>query len=116
MAEPVADPAAPLKVAVRAANGRTDLEFPWTLPTGAAVFVRADTLWIVFDRKASLDVSAFDPAMLKDLGTPTIVPLERGVALAIPLANARLLVGAMEEGTAWRVSLADTLDRKSTRL
>lgn len=108
-ADPAADPTAPLKVAVRAANGRTDLEFPWTLPTGAAVFVRSDTLWIVFDRKASLDVSAFDPAVLKDFGTPTIVPLERGVALAIPLANARLLVGAMETGTAWRVSLADTL-------
>ncbi len=104
-----ADPVAPLKVAVRTANGRTDLEFPWTLPTGAAVFVRSDTLWVVFDRKAALDVSAFDPAVLKDLGAPIIVPLQRGVALAIPISNARLLVGAMEMGTAWRISLADTL-------
>ncbi|MCE9650685.1 MAG: hypothetical protein K8R18_13780 [Parvibaculum sp.] len=100
---------APLQVAAHYANGRTDLEFPWTQPTGASVFVRSDTLWIVFDRRVPLDVSALDPAVLKDLGKPLSVDLERGTALAIPLTNSRLLIGASEDGTAWRVSLADTL-------
>ncbi|HEY4345115.1 MAG TPA: hypothetical protein VGN05_12265 [Parvibaculum sp.] len=100
---------APIKVAVQNANGRIDLEFPWTQPTGAAVFVRSDTLWIVFDRRVPLDVSAIDPALLKGLGRPVPVDLDRGTALAIPLTNARLLVGATEDGTMWRVSLAEAL-------
>jgi tetratricopeptide (TPR) repeat protein len=36
------------------------LTFPFTAPVGAAVFHRADTLWIVFDSKAEIDLSALD--------------------------------------------------------
>ncbi len=34
------------------------LSFPFTTPTAAAVFHRADTLWIVFDSKSAVDLSA----------------------------------------------------------
>lgn len=99
----------PLTVTAHVVDGRTVLEFPWTQPTGAAVFERADTLWIVFDRRAKLDITAIDPAVLKIFGTPASVDLDKGVALAIPLLSSRLLVGAAESGTAWRISLADSL-------
>lgn len=100
---------APIKVTARNVNGRIDLEFPWTEPTGAAVFVRSNILWIVFDRRAPLDVAAFDPAVRRALGAPALVDLEKATALTIPLTDSRLLVGAEENGTAWRVSLADML-------
>lgn len=100
---------APLKVTATDANGHTDIEFPWSEPTGAAVFVRSNTLWIVFDRRASLDVAALDPALLKAIGKPVVVDLEKATALAIPMTDPRLLVGAEENGTAWRISIADIL-------
>lgn len=100
---------APLKVEAQNANGRLDLLFPWREATGAAVFVRSNTLWIVFDHQAPLDLTAIDPAVLKEIGAPTVVDVEKGTALAIPLKGARLLAGAAEDGTAWRISLADTL-------
>ena len=34
------------------------LSFPFTTPTAAAVFHRADTLWIVFDSQSAVDLSA----------------------------------------------------------
>ncbi len=46
----------PVELARQGANLK--LSFPFLTPTGAAVFRRADTLWIVFDSKADLDLSA----------------------------------------------------------
>ncbi|HEX7777539.1 MAG TPA: hypothetical protein VF449_13520, partial [Parvibaculum sp.] len=98
-----------LQVTAHVSEGRTELEFPWTKPVGAAVFVRADTLWVVFDERASLDLSKLGADASKILGKPLPVDTGRGVALAIPLTTPRLLVGATEDGTMWRVSLGDTL-------
>ena len=36
------------------------MSFPFGRPTAAAVFHRADTLWIVFDTKSAIDLSALD--------------------------------------------------------
>jgi hypothetical protein len=50
------------KVAVELARQGANLKlsFPFTAPTAAAVFNRADTLWIVFDSNADIDLSALD--------------------------------------------------------
>ena len=39
-------------------GGSLALRFPWRAPLGAAVFRRGDAIWVVFDAKANLDVSA----------------------------------------------------------
>ena len=68
-AAPAEAPAAPRrdtlakgKVAVELSRQGGDLKltFPFKTPSGAAVFQRADTLWIVFDSKADIDLSALD--------------------------------------------------------
>jgi tetratricopeptide (TPR) repeat protein len=41
-------------------SGGVKLSFPFTTATAAAVFNRADTLWVVFDTKADIDLSALD--------------------------------------------------------
>jgi hypothetical protein len=33
------------------------VQFPFVMPTPGAVFQRADTLWLVFDTQAKLDVA-----------------------------------------------------------
>ncbi|KAB7739092.1 hypothetical protein F2P47_13875 [Parvibaculum sedimenti] len=100
---------APLKVSASAVDGRTDIIFPWTVPAGAAVFVRAGTLWVVFDRTAPLDLSALLRNASKQVGQPRSVEIENGVALAFPLGRSHVLVSAAESGTEWRVSVGETL-------
>ena len=39
-------------------GGSLALRFPWRAPLGAAVFRRGDAIWVVFDAKANLDLSA----------------------------------------------------------
>ncbi len=50
------------KVSVELARdgGGLKLTFPFAVPTGAAVFHRADALWLVFDAKADVDLTALD--------------------------------------------------------
>lgn len=108
-ASDAAGQAAPLKVSATAVDGRTDIVFPWTVPAGAAIFVRAETLWVVFDRTAPLDLSAFIGVASKQVGQPRSVEIENGAALAFPLQQSHLLVSAAENGTQWRVSIGETL-------
>ena len=104
-----AEQATPLKVSMSAVDGRTDIIFPWTVPAGAAIFVRAETLWVVFDRSAPLDLSALRHNAQKQIGQPHSVEIENGVALAFPLGRNHLLVSAAESGTEWCVSVGETL-------
>ncbi len=48
----------PIAVELQRQGNDLKLSFPFPQPTAAAVFRRADMLWIVFDTKSTLDVSA----------------------------------------------------------
>ena len=52
-----ADPAAPVVVEVRRQGEAVRLTFPFAVPTPAAVFRRADTIWLVFDSQAPIDIN-----------------------------------------------------------
>ena len=108
---PVEDVSTPehLKIAVSQTENGSELVFPWTLPTGAAVFERAGELWVVFDRPADFDFSALDVSTLKNFGLPKTLNVERGSALVFPIQQAGLLVGADETGTSWHVVLANNI-------
>ncbi|MCC7267237.1 MAG: endoglucanase, partial [Caulobacteraceae bacterium] len=47
-----------VRVAAQQTGSQVALSFPWASPNGAAVFRRADAVWIVFDAPAALDISA----------------------------------------------------------
>jgi tetratricopeptide (TPR) repeat protein len=47
-----------VKVGVRAEKTSLTLTVPWANPVGAAVFRHGDAVWIVFDARAKLDLSA----------------------------------------------------------
>lgn len=100
------------KAVVHFAQGRngTDVLIDWPEPVGAAVFERADRLWMVFDRDLPLDiaqVSAPDPEE-GPFGVPEVVTISDGVALVFPL-RARVLTGAVNEGASWRISAGETI-------
>lgn len=100
------------KAVVRFAEGRhgMDLLVDWPEPVGAAVFERADRLWVVFDRDLPLDLEqiAMPDAGKSAFGMPEAVEVSEGAALSIPL-RARVLTGAVNEGATWRISAGETI-------
>lgn len=90
-------------------ENRTELTFPWRAATGAAVFERSDTVWIVFDRAAKLDLAALQHSPVKGFGQPVVVAVDGATVLAFPKTLDNMLVGVEEVGTVWRVSLAHSL-------
>ncbi len=100
------------KAVVRFAEGRhgMDLLVDWPDPVGAAVFERADRLWVVFDRELPLDL---EQLVLPDggnsaFGMPEAVKISEGAALSIPLRT-KALTGAVNEGATWRISAGETI-------
>jgi tetratricopeptide (TPR) repeat protein len=93
-----------LKVAATVNGDGLALRFPWSQPTAAAAYARAGSLWIVFDRRATLDLSA-----LKTAGGPMIAAAEQvqaDDATALRLkADAALNPELRLEGEAWVVDL-----------
>ncbi|ETR75829.1 hypothetical protein X566_24530 [Afipia sp. P52-10] len=86
------------------------LTVPFATPTAAAMFVRADALWMVFDSEPPLDISQ----ITRD-GGPIVrdalqVPLPGGQAIRIRL-NRPQLVGVGNDGQNWIVHAADTLQQ-----
>ena len=104
-----AEPHQALEVMVRDQHDRTEIDFPWDSPTGAAVFMRASTLWIVFDKTMALDLSRFKTASPSRLGAPAEIPVDGGVAIAVPILDEHPLVGVRQFETKWQVTVGETL-------
>lgn len=86
----------------------TDVVVAWPEPVGAAVFERADRLWIVFDAALPLDTAEVTPETLGPFGAPEVKTFDNGTALILPLRE-KVLIGAVEEGASWRISAGETL-------
>lgn len=93
---------------LEAGRGGTDVVVAWPEPVGATVFERAGRLMIVFDTALPLDTSGIVPEEQAAFGAPEVATFEGGVALILPLKE-RVLIGAVEEGAAWRISVGETL-------
>jgi tetratricopeptide (TPR) repeat protein len=89
-------------------DGDIKLSFPFDSALGAAVFQRADTLWIVFDAKAAIDLSALD-------GEPSHVIRSSqfshsGGADVVRLKLDRPhLSSVAAEGSVWTVHIGDSI-------
>jgi tetratricopeptide (TPR) repeat protein len=84
------------------------LSFDFMTPTAASVFMRADTLWLVFDSKADIDLSA-----LKDEASRTIRSAELTRAPDADVVRIKLdrphLSSVGTEGPVWTVVIGDTV-------
>lgn len=86
------------------------LSVPFSAPTPAAIFTRADALWMIFDSELPLDVSQISRdggAIVRDA---LQIPLPGGQAVRVRL-NRPQLVGVASDGTNWIVQTADTLQQ-----
>jgi hypothetical protein len=81
--------APPIAVALDRTGDDPSLQFPWSEPTGLAVFRRGGALWLVFDKPARFDLAALSAPGLASFGkikqvggTPAALRLSGGSDLA----------------------------------
>ena len=106
---PPPNPDAPVVVELHQSGAVLRAEFPFAAATPAAVFQRADTLWLVFDSPAKIDLGAF----AGDTGHAIRHAVqERGsdgeAIVRIKLERPRL-VSLQADGPGWIVTIADTV-------
>ncbi len=102
------DPNGPVVVALSRQGDNLKLTFPFAAPTPAAVFRRADTLWLVFDSAAKIDLAALAKNVGRRLGVATVAPARDGQVVRIKLDRPQLASFA-QEGTSWTVKIGDVV-------
>jgi len=84
------------------------LTFPFMAPTAAAVFQRADSLWIVFDSKAAIDLSALDAEASRTIRAADLTRAPDADIVRIRLDRPHLSSVATE-GPVWTVTIGDSV-------
>ena len=83
------------------------LSFGFTTPTAAAVFNRADTLWIVFDSNADIDLSALDGEASRTIRGAQFTHTLDADIIRIKLDHPHL-ASVDIDGPIWTVQIGDT--------
>jgi tetratricopeptide (TPR) repeat protein len=84
------------------------LFFPFSTPTAAAVFQRADALWLVFDTTAALDVSALKTDQSKTINSATVTPEDDAQVVRLKLERPRL-VSAEPQESGWLITIGEAM-------
>jgi tetratricopeptide (TPR) repeat protein len=125
-AAPAPAPAAEVKPDAGQANVRINrdsdglrLVFSFPAATPAALFRRADTLWLMFDSKNPINVEPIRGQGGPAVADISVVPLEKGQAIRIRLNRPQLpsLTGEdLPGGVSWTVTFADAVQAPSLPL
>ena len=93
---------------VRHQGDSLQVTFPFSAPTPAAIFRRAGALWLVFDTRNAIDVSALaaDPSSIVRYAQGTALP--DGYIVRMALDRPRL-VSATADGNNWTVTIGDKI-------
>jgi len=83
------------------------LSFPFMMPTAAAIFHRADTLWIVFDSNADIDLSPLDGESSRTIRGATLTRTPDADIVRIKLDHPRLSTVDID-GPVWTVQIGDS--------
>ncbi len=108
-AQPVG--AGPATVTARRDSDALHMTFAFAAATPAALFRRADTVWLVFDSLQPIDVDLIrrgGGALIADVSR---LPLEKGQAVRIRLNRPQMpsLTGDDKGGAHWMLTFADTM-------
>ena len=93
-----------LPVLLSRSKDATSLRFDWKQPVAAAVFTRAEYLWVVFDQSVTFDLTQLlvNPGQI--MGRPEQIAVAPGSALRVPLV-AGIAPRVWRDGDAWIVDL-----------
>ena len=99
-------------VSMKRQADNTYLLFPFSAPTPAAAFVRADTLWLVFDTDAPVDLGSIKSDAILDA---SVVRSGDVQLVRVKLSRPRL-VSLTPEDNNWAVNIGDTVVSQSQPL
>ena len=88
------------------------LTFSFAIATPAALFRRADTVWLVFDSTTPLDIAPIRGSDGSIIADASLLPLDKGEAIRIRLRRPQMpaLVGSNQDGVArWTLTFADMM-------
>lgn len=102
------DPSAPIVVDARRHGDALRLTFPFHEPTPAAVFRRSDTIWLVFDSVAPIDVAQVVAQSGRTIRSVSVSRSNQGQVVQLKLDRPKLTsVGS--DSDAWTVTIGDTV-------
>jgi tetratricopeptide (TPR) repeat protein len=107
-AKPAPTPSSAVAVNLVRRGDSLQLTFPFGLPTPAAVFHRADTLWIVFDTKAAIDLAALNDEPRHTIRSAILTRADGAAVVRVKLARPRL-ISLVADGPAWMVTIGDSV-------
>jgi tetratricopeptide (TPR) repeat protein len=106
---PLPNPNAVVVAGVQQSGETMRIEFPFAAATPAAVFQRADTLWLVFDTPARIDLTAIQADNDNGLREMLFDRTKDGVAtIRFKLTRPRMS-SIVADGPTWVVTIADTV-------
>ena len=97
--------------AIRDSEG-LHVTFSFATVTPAALFRRADTVWLIFDSTKPIDLTPFKSNGGAVIAEVKLLPLQKGQAIRIRLNRPQMpsLVGDIKSGNAnWTLTFADTM-------
>jgi tetratricopeptide (TPR) repeat protein len=103
-----------VKVELQSTGDGLRLFLPFATPTPAAVFRRADMLWLVFDTEVAIDISALQPQRTSVIRGATVTGTD-GRVLRIKLDRPRL-TSLAAVGNGWAVTVSDAIEEASIPL
>ena len=106
---PPPNPNAVVVAGVQQSGETTRIEFPFAAATPAAVFQRADMLWLVFDTPAQIDLTAIQADNDNGVREVLFDRAKDGVAtIRLKLTRPRMS-SIVADGPTWVVTIADTV-------
>lgn len=105
---PRRDPTRPVSAELRRQGDNLRVRLPFLDATPAAVFQRADTLWLVFDTAANLDLAALDTDPSRTIRNGTVTRVGEAQVVRLKLERPRL-VSLVTDGTAWVLSVGEAM-------
>ncbi len=94
---------------VNRSGDNLQVEFPFAVPTPAAVFRRADTLWLVFDSAAKIDLAALSTDASPVIRNAVFERGEDGEAIVRIRLERPRLASLDADGPGWIVNIGDTV-------
>ena len=98
----------PVIAELRRQGDNLRLFFPFSAPTPAAVFQRADTLWLVFDTKAVLDVGVLGNDQSKTIRSAAVAREDDAQVVRLKLERPRL-VSVEPQDSGWLITIGDAM-------
>jgi tetratricopeptide (TPR) repeat protein len=113
---PAADPNGPVVVELRQSGDTLRAEFPFAVATPAAVFQRADTLWLVFDSAAKIDLTAVTNDSSRVIRSAALEHGADGEAIVRVKLKRPRLVSLEADSPGWILTMGDSVTAPSRPL